>query len=222
MTNVQDVSLFKAFVTKAVHLHDHWTGKTEDGYDVALLKLDRAANLTLPKMHTRGWRSRAREVLIAIDWKMDSAGKDFYGGMKISPEMQVLKHSDCKKHHGHARKGRSICAELQDRKSPSCRTTPFLLQTICGCLGRLGHFGAPLLIADAPDGNISEGSPRRDRLVGIPSINTDESNATTLPGLYTSVEFFLSWITNLTDAELKVHHPHHGRLNHALYAGTLF
>ena len=65
-------------------------------------------------------------------------------------------------------------------------------------------FGAPLLIADAPDGNISEGSPGRDRLVGIPSIGTDERNATSLPGLYTSVAFFHSWITNLTDAELKV------------------
>ena len=68
----------------------------------------------------------------------------------------------------------------------------------------LGDFGAPLLIADAPEGNISEGSPGRDRLVGIPSIGTDERNATSLPGLYTSVEFFLPWITNLTDAELKV------------------
>ena len=49
-------------------LHEYWTGEVADGYDIAMLKLDRETDLVLPGLDVYGNVYRPGQVFHAIGW----------------------------------------------------------------------------------------------------------------------------------------------------------
>lgn len=56
-------------------VHESWNGDPVDGYDIALLKLDRKANSTLPNLSAIVETVSSGTELIALDWRDDDANK---------------------------------------------------------------------------------------------------------------------------------------------------
>ena len=72
----------------------------------------------------------------------------------------------------------------------------------------VGDSGGPLLLLDAPYGNMEDGKPRLDMVVGITSFGyakdgTDPCSGNE-PAVYMSVDYFLDWIEGVIDCHPDV------------------
>lgn len=54
--------------TAVAHIHEDWTGDVTDGYDIAMLKLDKKAKLQLPVLDVPGSQFSAGRVFTALGW----------------------------------------------------------------------------------------------------------------------------------------------------------
>ena len=71
----------------------------------------------------------------------------------------------------------------------------------CIIVGDIGDSGAPLLLLDAPGGEIVAGLPELDHVVGIVSFGPKKCGMLGKPGVYTRLSSFLDWITDMISSK---------------------
>ena len=77
--------LAQVFDAVAGYIHPKWTGDVADGHDVAVLKLNREANLTLPRLGTGNVVLDRGDYLAATGWGVTKSGVP-------SKKLQVATH----------------------------------------------------------------------------------------------------------------------------------
>ena len=76
------------------HLHEDWTGDVTDGSDIAVLKLDREANLTLPRLGSEDVPLRRGRLLSAIGWgRTESEYRSQV--LRLADHIVVVDHKFC-------------------------------------------------------------------------------------------------------------------------------
>ena len=139
----------------------------EDGYDIAVVKLNMEANLTLPSIDTQGGEFRTGKLFTALGGGLNETGKT-PNFLQIAESLVYVKHRSCSDFQGDAVKKHSICAGFSNEntcKGFNARQRHFL----SNLLMLNGDSGGPLLIPNRPGGSIVTGNPEFDLVVGVTS-----------------------------------------------------
>ena len=173
-------------------LHPRWNGKANEGFDIAMLKLNREADSPIPEILAKENVLKSGSRFTALGW----------GGTEISHYSEKLRLTDdlafvpadiCR-NNGYDVDDTMVCAGLSHENT--CRGDfgsfphPFLSLCI------KGDSGGPLLQPDAPDGELKAGRPDLDLLVGITSYGLGSCENSTL-GIYTHVGHYSEWIQSV-------------------------
>ena len=171
----------------------------EDGYDIAVVKLNKKANLPLPSIDTQGDDYRAGTMFTALGWGLDETGKN-PNSLKMAENLAYVKQHDCKEFLGDAVKKHSICAG--DSKKNTCRGLMLVSTAFCRSLFMEGDSGGPLLIPDRLGDSVVGGNPRHDLIVGVTSTGSENCNDSS-PTIYTSIGAFWDWIEEKIGEEVN-------------------
>ena len=93
------------------HWPESWTGDVRDGYDIAVVKLNREANVTLPSMDVQAGEFREGKLFVALGWGLDKTGKK-PNSLQMAESLIHVKRDNCEEHLGDAVKNHSICVEF--------------------------------------------------------------------------------------------------------------
>ena len=97
------------FVTVDAYIHEKWSGSVGDGYDIAVLKLDKEANLTLPHLGSANVPMDDGTFFTATGWgttKKVLAPKYLH----VTDELTKESPDKCKEPPVHVDPGSWICA----------------------------------------------------------------------------------------------------------------
>ena len=81
----------------------------EDGYDIAVVKLNKAANVTLPSIDIQRGEFRSGKLFTALGWGVNETGKT-PNSLQIAENLVYVKNDYCKDFLGDAVKNHSVCA----------------------------------------------------------------------------------------------------------------
>ena len=194
------------------HIHHMWTGNVGDGYDIAVLKLDRKAKegLVLPRLGTGGTAIVFGEYMAATGWGMiesTSAAK----ALRVADRLPLLEQKRCEAPPNVTDAGSWICAGGQGQNI--CKGVRLIASAWSAgrsnkSAGATGDAGGPLLWADFPKGHNKKGNPRFDMVVGTASYgyaeDGSEQSSGQGPSVYTSVDYFLDWIEETIEGRPRV------------------
>ena len=102
------------------HWPESWTGDVRDGYDIAVVKLNKEANLMVPTTDTQGGEFRAGKLFTALGWGLDETGKN-PTSLQMADSLVYVNHRKCKELLGDAVKNHSICAGFSDENENTCK-----------------------------------------------------------------------------------------------------
>ena len=92
------------------HWPESWTGNVKDGYDIAVVKLNKEANFALPSLDTQGGKFRSGKLFAALGWGLNETGRN-PNSLQIAANLVYVTNHYCKKEFlGDAVKKHSICA----------------------------------------------------------------------------------------------------------------
>ena len=80
-----------------------------DGYDIAVVKLNKEANRSLPSMDIQRGEFRNGKLFAALGWGLSNNGKH-PNSLQMTNGLVHVKHHVCKKLLGHSVNRHSICA----------------------------------------------------------------------------------------------------------------
>eukprot|EP00210_Caulerpa_lentillifera_P007975 g7614.t1 len=175
---LDDRDTSKTFGTTRCHLHHLWTGKVFDGNDIALCELDKDSSASIPDLVTAGDAFGRRDVFTILGWGISETNQRLAEELQIGSNLKFVPDSMCnrvKDWEGRITQS-MICAGFND--PDSCR----------------GDSGGPLLVPDEKLGKVDDGDSSRDLIVGITSFG-DHSCDKEIPGVYTRVSCYRSWIS---------------------------
>lgn len=110
-------------------MHELWKGETRKGYDIALLKLDREANVTqFPSLAIYDNLLVSGNVLAAIGWGKTRTA-DIAETLQITTRLQYIGYESCNKLWGGIIKEGMICAGIE--QEDTCKGATWFL---CGIL----------------------------------------------------------------------------------------
>ena len=93
------------------HIHPSWTGDTDDGYDVGLLKLDRKSKTTVPGIDTHETPLSSGDLLTALGWgRTDS--QDVADTLQMAESLSYLSPVRCEEEIGDIFEEHMICAGM--------------------------------------------------------------------------------------------------------------
>eukprot|EP00210_Caulerpa_lentillifera_P009321 g8885.t1 len=171
------IGVLQTFLANETHIHPLWNGNVKNEFDIAVIRLNSTAKLTVPNLASSRYVLAPGEQLSAIGW---GATERFIVSeeLQIAEAMTFIPLSACNKEkrwNGQIKKS-MICAEggYIDTKE--------------------GDSGGPLLKLNRKHGSYKSGEPSRDRIVGITSFGIEDSEPNDAPGVYTSVSLFRYWI----------------------------
>ena len=174
------------------HWHESWTGDVEDGYDIAVVKLNKEANLVLPSIDTQGGVFRSTKLFTALGWGLNENGS-YPNSLQIADSLVYVTHNICKESMGDAVKNHSICAGFSEENESTCKGSISASSTVCQAFFVEGDSGGPLLIPNRFGVYTAAGNPEFDLLVGVTSMGPKYCNDTS-PSIYTSIGAFWDWI----------------------------
>ena len=172
------------------HWHESWTGNVEDGYDIAVVKLNKEANLTLPSLDTQGGEFHSGKLFTALGWGLNETGRN-PNALQIAASLVYVKNRNCREFLGDAVKKHSICAGLANENT--CRGLILDSIILCQVSSVEGDSGGPLLIPDRSGSSIAAGNPELDLIVGVTSTGSEDCTDQS-PTIYTSIGAFWDWI----------------------------
>ena len=87
----------------------------EDGYDIAVVRLNRESNLTLPSIDKQKGEFHTGKLFTALDWGVNETGK-YPNSLQMTGSLVHVERHHCKEFLGHAVKKHSICAGFFERE----------------------------------------------------------------------------------------------------------
>ena len=85
----------------------------------------------------------------------------------------------------------------------------------------IGDSGGPLIIPSMPDGNVSEGTPKLDLVVGIDLFGNGEGRCDgSSPDAFTSIGYFWGWILDIIDKVIHIFLYNMCSLSHSTHFRT--
>ena len=84
-----------------------------EGYDIAVIELDRKANITLPGFDRQGGEFRDGQLFAAVGWGMTPTGA-FPGRLQMSEDLVCLHLRYCEERFDNEIEEQMICVELMD------------------------------------------------------------------------------------------------------------
>lgn len=166
-------------------MHPNWTGRLEDGSDIALVRL-RGVSVNQPvPLAIRTNALVNVNAVTALGWGGTSDGESAEN-LQITNNLRLLENKYCDDEidgWGDIIQESMICTSGLREGLDTCE----------------GDSGGPLLMAFAPGGLIEKGAPDLDTLVGITSFGEDsDCGASPLPSVYTRITSFNEWIAGIT------------------------
>lgn len=173
------------FQNEAIILHGNWTGKSEDGFDIALVKLRGASvNLPIPYAMEPSILDSIQRVG-ALGWGLQEDGRQAED-LQYTDKLNILANMYCDDEDegwGSIIQDSMVCAFGLGDGGDTCP----------------GDSGGPLLVAYERNGMVEDGYPDLDILVAITSFGSREDCGTSdLPGVYTRVASYADWIKGKT------------------------
>ena len=103
-----DDSFYQIFTATEGHVHTLWTGDTDDGYDVGLLKLEKKSNAILPDIDTHKIPISSGEVLTVLGWGVTDSQQT--ADTLQTANLQYLSPASCRQALGDIFEEHMICA----------------------------------------------------------------------------------------------------------------
>lgn len=176
----------EVFRNHEIIIHEGWTGRSEDGSDIALVQLRGVSvNEPVPIAMRPNVLDGVRQVS-ALGWGVGPDNKPAED-LQHTGKLTVLENRFCDDADdgwGNIIKDTMVCAFGLGQGADTCP----------------GDSGGPLLLVF--DGEkVENGSPDLDTLVGITSFGEEKDCGTSnLPGVYTRVSSFTEWITDTIES----------------------
>ena len=111
-------ALLQTFATIDSHVHPKWTGQVDDGFDIAMLKLNREADLTSPQIDKKGTLLIQGDYLSAIGWGTTQKA-DIADVLQIAQRLVYIPQKTCERVLDLKLKEHMICAGMLDQDT--CR-----------------------------------------------------------------------------------------------------
>ena len=184
-------------------MYDSWTGDVNEGYDIAVIELDREANVTLPVFDRQGGEFRYGQAFTAVGWGRNRKGA-FPDRLQMAENLINLPPQRCRKRFG-IEFEKMICAGLmyEDTCEGELQLSPYPTHTYSDYVFlHSGDSGSPLLIPNKPDGNLTAGRPERDLVIGVTSFGSKDCNGSS-PAVYLSIGYFWDWLTRVADGKVS-------------------
>eukprot|EP00210_Caulerpa_lentillifera_P004403 g4201.t1 len=166
----------KEYAADATCIHPRWDGTVGNGFDIALIKLDRKAKLQVPDLAVYGNVPIPDASFTALGWGANES-HDATDKLQIVTGLNFVPKNKCNRDkywYGLITKD-MICAGSRGKDAAS------------------GDSGGPLLELD-----YGKGSPSSDLVVGITSFGRGPDQPFA-PGVYTSIGAFKIWIDNVIE-----------------------
>ena len=190
------------------YVADGWTGDFADGHDIAVLKLDRrATNLTLPLLGSGGVPITFGDSMTATGWGKTEAAESVRD-IHINDKLIIAEQESCKNTSKTLDNSSWICIKSLREDACEGNGVPAFLLCISSARTRdnvVGDTDGPLLLADAPNRDITAGNPKFDMIVGVASCGSTPAGQCSIcePAVYTSVDHYLDWIREITQRRSK-------------------
>ena len=177
----------------------------EDGYDIAVVKLNKEANHTLPSIDTQGGEFPSGKFFTSLGWGEDKTG-EYPNALQIAETLVYVSHHQCKDFLSDVIQKHMICAGFSNESV--CRgiilvNTTFLPRFLCE-----GDSGNPLLIPNQFGGSIATGNAKLDLFVGVTSMGPSNCTEPT-PSVFTGIGAFWDWIQETIGEKPKVNNVPH-------------
>ena len=108
----------------------------DDGYDIAVVKLNKKANLKLPSIDTQAGEFRSGKIFTALGWGRNKTG-DFPTSLQMADSLVYVSNDQCKESLKDAVKTHSICAGFSEENENTCKGSMiacghnFFLRPLC-------------------------------------------------------------------------------------------
>lgn len=180
-----------------MRIHESWNGDVTNGYDIALLMLEREAPWKLPALAYSANPVKYGTQLLALGWGRNEFGQsETY--LQVGFNLPFIPESGC--NHRDSWDGLvkeyQICAGLMSTDTCNGKRCDQIQKDWFFS----GDSGGPLLLADLPRGRFPKGSPLSDLVVGIASFGPKECDGSK-PAVYTNVGYFKDWIRSIVKPE---------------------
>ena len=180
---------------------ESWTGDVNDGYDIAVVRLNEKANLTVPSIDSQEGEFPVGKLFTALGWGLDKDG-EHPNSLQMADKLLYTEHEECEELFEVDIKEHSICAGRLTENT--CKGVILVSITLCQASSVEGDSGGPLLIPNRFGGSIAAGNPKFDLVVGVTSMGSKDCKDTRLPSIYTSIGAFWDWIQEKIDEDLEV------------------
>ncbi|CAD7695786.1 unnamed protein product [Ostreobium quekettii] len=179
--NLNDVEGVEKLLPTAAIVHEKWTGAVEDGYDIALLRLEKKSKFAKFAIGLPGrCEATGTALFVTLGWG-GTENDTTSDALQVAERFKFLTGEDCAAEDlwGSTYQDSMLCAV---GGKPGVETCP-------------GDSGGPMVRAFAPGGDVDLGRPDLDVLFGITSFGERGTcGATELPGVYTAVSHYIDWI----------------------------
>ena len=90
---------------------ESWTGNEKDGYDIAVVRLNKEANLTLPSIDSQLGEFPGGKTFTALGWGLNESRQQ-PNSLQMADNLLYVKHRECEEFLEVEVKNHSICAGL--------------------------------------------------------------------------------------------------------------
>eukprot|EP00210_Caulerpa_lentillifera_P005428 g5190.t1 len=179
----------KRFGVQNCYIHHLWTGNVLEGNDIALCELDGVSSGSIPDLVSSGDAFGRLDLFSVLGWGTAKSGSLLADVLQIGSGLRFVPDSICNR-----------------EKEWAGRITHSM---ICAGFDNPSDSGGPLLIPDKFQGSIELGDSTVDLIVGITSFG-DRTCDLSVPGVYTRVSCYRSWISCIMEGKAQacdVHTP---------------
>ena len=110
--------LLQTFATIDSHVHRDWNGDVDDGFDIAMLKLNREAELISPQIDKKGVLLSQGDYLSAVGWGTTQKA-DIADVLQMAQRLVYISRNNCERVLDMKLKEHMICAGMLDQDT--CR-----------------------------------------------------------------------------------------------------
>eukprot|EP00803_Ostreobium_quekettii_P000548 evm.model.scf_693.4 EVM.evm.TU.scf_693.4 scf_693:25180-36119(-) len=181
MHDGEDIATVEVMRAEQTCIHPSWTGKTNLGGDIALLRLPRKMDSPCPTLADPKTILVPGSPVRSLGWGLTPGSTST--SLKMTTNLEVVDNEVCPGMPDLAPE--LICAYSKHEDSCS------------------GDSGGPLFMPDCPNGDLGKGNPELDLIYGVVSSGKDCSRSNGTAGAYTRAYRYHDWIMGITSGKMS-------------------